>query len=43
MLFSLFNSLTSFQSFINKILAKKLDNFIIIYLGNIINYIKNLD
>ena len=40
MLFGLFNALASFQSYINKILAKKLDVFIIVYLDNILIYTK---
>lgn len=40
--FGLFNTIVNFQSSINKILAKKLDIFIIIYLGDIFIYIKNL-
>ena len=39
----LFNAPTSFQSYITKILAKKLDIFIIVYLDNIIIYTKNWD
>ena len=35
MLFGLFNAPTSFQDYINKMLAKKLDIFIIIYLNDI--------
>ena len=42
MLFGLFNVSASFQGYINKILAKKLNFFIIIYLDNILIYIKNL-
>ena len=41
MLFGLSNALTSFQSYINKILAEKLNVFIIVYLDNILIYIKN--
>ena len=40
--FRFFNLPASFYSYINMILAKKLDFFIIIYLNNIIIYIKNL-
>ena len=36
--FGLFNAPASFQSYINKILAKKLDIFIIVYLDNIFIY-----
>ena len=35
MLFKLFNTLASFQGYINKIIAKKLDIFVIIYLNDI--------
>ena len=38
MSFGLSNVLVSFQRYINKILAKKLDVFIIIYLDNILIY-----
>ena len=41
MLFGLFNTLATFQRYINKILAKKLDVFVIIYLDNILIYIKD--
>ena len=41
MLFSLMNAPTSFQEYINKILAKKLDIFIIVYLDNILIYTKD--
>ena len=41
MLFGLFNALASFQDYINKIVAKKLDIFIIIYLNNIFIYIQD--
>ena len=40
MLFELFNALASFQSYINKILIKKFDIFVIVYLDNILIYIK---
>ena len=40
MSFKLFNTLV-FQEYINKILVIKLDIFIIIYLVDILNYIKN--
>ena len=33
----------SFQGYINKILVKKLNIFVIIYLDNILIYIKDLD
>ena len=39
--FGLLNALTSFQVYINKILAKKLDIFVIVYLDNILIYIKD--
>ena len=42
MSFGLSNALTSFQSFINKILAKKLNILVIVYLNNIIIYTKEL-
>lgn len=41
MLFSLKNALASFQGFINKILVKKLDIFMIIYLDDILIYHDN--
>lgn len=42
MLFDLFNALISLQRYINKILIKKLEVFIIMYLDNILIYTKNL-
>ena len=42
MFFKLFNILASFQGYINKILVKKLNIFVIIYLDNIFIYIKDL-
>ena len=39
--FGLSNALNSFQSYINKILAKKLDVFVIVYLDDILIYIEN--
>ena len=39
--FGLCNILTNFQNYINKILAEKLDIFIIIYLDNIFIYTKD--
>ena len=42
MLFRLSNASASFQDYINKILAEKLDIFIIVYLDDIFIYIKNL-
>ena len=41
MLFSLFNALASFQSYINKIPARKLDIYIIVYLNDILVYTKD--
>ena len=41
MSFELFNISTSFQGYINKILAKKLDIFVIIYLDEIFIYTKD--
>ena len=41
MLFSFFNALATFQGYINKILVKNLDIFIIVYLDNILIYTKN--
>lgn len=41
--FGLSNTPASFQSYINKILAKKLDVFIIIYLDDILIYTNNVD
>lgn len=44
MVFSLSNTLANFQGYINNILAKKLDIFIItIYLNNILIYINKAD
>ena len=42
MSFSLFNTSTSFQSYINKILAKKFDIFVIVYLDDIPIYTKDV-
>ncbi len=39
--FRLINALITFQGYINKILAKKLDVFMIVYLDNIFIYIKS--
>lgn len=39
--FGLTNVLATFQNYINKILAEKLDVFIIVYLDDIFIYIKN--
>ena len=41
MSFRLSNAPASFQNYINKILANKLDIFVIIYLDNILIYIKD--
>ena len=38
--FWLFNILKNFQGYINKILAKKLNIFVIIYLDNILSILK---
>ena len=43
MLFGLSNALAIFQEYINKILVEKLDILIIIYLDNILIYIKDSD
>ena len=40
--FSLSNALAIFQEYVNKILAEKLDIFVVIYLDNILIYIENL-
>ena len=40
--FRLFNVPVSFQGYINKILAKKLDIFIIVYQDDILIYIEDL-
>ena len=42
MFFDFSNTLVNFQKYVNKILVKKLDNFIIIYLDNILIYTKDL-
>ena len=42
MLFGLSNAPASFQGYINKILAEKLDIFVIVYLDNIFIYTKDL-
>ena len=41
MFFGLSNVPATFQEYINKILAEKLDIFIILYLDNILIYIKD--
>ncbi len=40
--FGLFNILASFQGYINKIIAEKLDIFVVVYLDDILIYIKDL-
>ena len=40
--FGFSNALAIFQRYINKILAKKLDIFVILYLDNILIYTKDL-
>ena len=42
MFFDLFETPVSFQDYVNKIMAKKLDIFVIMYLNNIFIYIKDL-
>ena len=42
MLFGLSNALASFQGYIKKILAEKLDIFVIVYLDDILIYTENL-
>ena len=41
MFFGLSNALANFQRYVNKILAEKLDIFIIVYLNNILIYTKD--
>ena len=41
MLFDLSNALATFQKYVNKILAEKLDIFVIIYLNKILIYTKD--
>lgn len=41
MLFGLSNAPISFQSYIKKILAEKLDIFVVVYLDDILTYIKD--
>ena len=41
MLFELTNALTMFQTYINNVLRKYLDIFVVIYLDNILVYLKN--
>ena len=40
--FGLFNAPATFQRYINKILAEKLDIFVIVYLNDILIYTKDL-
>ena len=42
MFFGLSNILASFQGYINKILTKKLDIFVVVYLDDILIYIEDL-
>ena len=42
MLFGLSNALINFQGYVNKILAEKLDIFVILYLDDILIYTKDL-
>ena len=41
MLFSLSNALATFKGYVNKILAKKLDIFVVVYLNDILIYTKD--
>ena len=41
MLFGLSNAAAIFQGYVNKILTEKLDTFVIVYLDNILIYIKD--
>ena len=43
MSFELFNAPASFYGYITKVLAKKLDVFVIVYLNEIFIYTKDLD
>lgn len=43
MLFNLFNIPANFQNYINKILIKKLNISVVVYLANILIYTKNLN
>lgn len=43
MSFGLSNAFATFQGYVNKIFAKKLDIFIVIYLDEILIYIKHLN
>ena len=42
MFFEFFNAPASFQSYMNKILAKKLNIFVMVYLDNIFIYTRDL-
>ena len=42
MLFGLFNIPATFQKYVNKILTKKLDIFVVVYLNNILIHTKDL-
>ena len=42
MLFGLFNTPAIFQRYVNKILAEKLDIFVIVYLDDILIYTEDL-
>ena len=41
MLFGLFNTPATFQGYVNKILAKRLDIFVIVYLYDLLIYTEN--
>ena len=43
MVFSFSNTPATFQGYVNKILAEKLDVFFIVYLDNILIFTKDLD
>jgi hypothetical protein len=43
MLFRLINALATFQAYINNILWKYLDVFVVVYLDNILVYLKTYD
>ena len=43
MFFGLSNTLATFQGYVKKILAKKLDIFVIIYLNDILIYIEDIN
>ena len=42
MIFGFFNAPGIFQGYINKIVAENLDIFVIVYLNDIVIYVKNL-